>query len=133
MSSGYLIQSAASLIAIALLVGLAGWARIGRPCPPLDLESAGRLLAEEFPDARPQQIWLSADGRGAVARAGDTGLILFRAGDVYVARAASWTEVCNARADGGHVRLKFREVGAPEARLRLSADIAWPPAFGASA
>ena len=133
MSLAFVIQSAASLVAVAMLVGLAAWARIGRPCPPLDPTSAGQLLAEEFPDERPDYVWVSADGQGVVARARDTALVLFRTGDVYVARSAPWTVVCNTPASEGVVSLKFGEIGAPQARLRLSADVAWPPGAGACA
>ena len=133
MSLAFVIQSALSLVAVCLLVALAGWARIARPCPPLDPEAAGRLLAEEFPDDPPSLVWVSADGQGAVAKARDTALILFRAGDSYVARSAPWAAVCATEARDGLVRLKFAEIGAPEARLRLSPDVAWPPTMGEAA
>jgi hypothetical protein len=127
MSSGFLVQSAASLVAVTLLVGLAAWARIGRPCPPLDDERARSLLAEEFPDDRPTAVWIAADGQGAIGRAGDKALILFRIGDVYVARSAPWARLAAAKADGDQVRLGFGEIGAPAARFKLGAGAAWPP------
>ena len=130
MSVAFLIQSAVSLVAVCLLVALAAWANISKPCPPLDSDSAGRLLAEEFPDEQVGQVWVSADGQGVVARARDTALILFRTGDVYVARTAPWEAVCRTPARDGVVWLKFAEIGAPQARLRLSADVAWPPVAG---
>jgi hypothetical protein len=127
MSVAFLDQSAVSLVAVTLLVALAAWARIARPCPPLNPDRARQMLAEEFPDDRPSQVWVSADGQGVVARAQDKALVLFRAGDVYVARSASWKAVCETPAAHGLVRLKFGEIGAPEARLRLSPAVVWPP------
>jgi hypothetical protein len=127
MSSGFLLQSAASLVAVMLLVALAAWARIGRPCPPLDASRARALLAEEFPDDRPTGLWISADGRGAVARSADKALILFQSGDAYVARSEPWARLGEAEPSSGEVRLRFGEIGAPEARLKLSAGLAWPP------
>ena len=36
MNPAYAIQLAASAVAVAVLVGLAAWAKIGRPTPPLE-------------------------------------------------------------------------------------------------
>ncbi|QUD88090.1 hypothetical protein [Phenylobacterium montanum] len=133
MSSGFLVQSAASLVAVMMLIGLAAWAKIGRPCPPLDESRARSLMAEEFPDDRPASIWISADGRGAIGRAGDKALVLFRVGDAYVARTAPWSGLGAALRQGDGVRLKFGEIGAPAARFKLEASAAWPPALGEAA
>ena len=70
MSLQFLIQFAASGAAITLLVALAAWARIARPCAPLDESRAGELLAQEFPGRRIDALWLAADGAGALARSG---------------------------------------------------------------
>lgn len=130
---GFVIQSAASLVAIGLLVALAAWAKIARPCAPLDAASARQRFAEEFPEARPEAIWIAADGRGAVARAQDQALVLFQAGDAYVARSLAWAKAIAAQPEGDAVRIGFGEPGAPGARLKLGAGAAWPPLAGDAA
>lgn len=131
MSQAFLIQSAVSMIAVLMLVALAGWARIARPTPPLDAETAARRLAEEFPGQRPQGVWISADGRSVLARARDKALILFQVGDDYVARSLDWSVVAATEASDGRLILKFNEIGAPRARFHLPPDLAWPPSSSA--
>jgi hypothetical protein len=133
MSLGFLIQSAASLVAVMMLVGLAAWARIGRPCPPLDATSARRMLAEEFPDHTITGVWVAADGGAAIGRAGGQALILFRMGDVYVARSAPWRALATAQVSGDSARLRLGDVGAPQTTLRLARGHAWPPALESAA
>ena len=130
---GFAIQSAASLVAIGLLVALAAWARIARPCPPLDAQSARLRFAEEFPEARPDAIWIAADGRGAVGRAKDQALVLFQAGDGYVARSLAWARAIAAQPESDVVRITLDEPGAPLARLKLGAHASWPPLTGGAA
>jgi len=123
LDKALLIQLASSATAVALLVGLAAWARIARPTPPLDATSARALLAQEFPDDPVDAVWIAADRAGLVARSGDTALVLWRKGDGYVARAAPWTQVLAARAEGGRLRLSLGDA-APCLSLQ---DGAWPP------
>ena len=118
-----LIQLAGSVTAIAVLVGLAAWARIARVTPPLDVAGARALLAEEFPDEPVDAVWIAADGTGVVARSGDQALVLWRKGDGYVARDTLWSQAAKAAVVDGRVRLKLGD-GSP--RLALS-DGAWPP------
>jgi hypothetical protein len=129
MSWAFVIQTAVSALAIAGLVGLAAWARIAAPRPPLTPESARTILAEEFPDDRPDAVWIAADGKAAVARAGEAALILWLRGDDYVARSAPWSALAEARREPGAVRLALRDIAAPAVRLALGANGAWPPAL----
>lgn len=92
MDKALLIQYLGSVLAVAFMVGLAWWARIPRPTPPLDEAAARALLADDFPDINPEQVWIADNGRGAVARAGDHALVLFRLGDSYVARLVAWRD-----------------------------------------
>ena len=70
MDKAFLIQFTGSMAAVAVLVGLAAWARLGRPAPGLDEARARDLLAEDFPDWRIDQLWIAREGRGAIARSG---------------------------------------------------------------
>jgi hypothetical protein len=127
----FALQFVGSLIAVALLTALAAWAKIARPAPPLDEASARTLLAEEFPDVDIETIWLAADGRAAVARAGDEALVLARLGDGHVARALPWTALAHAQRErDGAFRLRVDDPAAP--RLRFAAEV-WPPRLEARA
>jgi hypothetical protein len=123
LDKALLIQLLGSAAAVALLVGLAAWAGVPRPAPPLDPARARALLAEEFPDHPVQALWIAADQAGAVARSGDLALVLWRKGDGFVARAAPWAEALTGPVAHGRVRLR-RVEGAP--RLAVD-DGAWPP------
>jgi hypothetical protein len=129
MSWAFVIQTLISAAAIAGLVWLAAWARIAAPRPPLDAAAARALIAEEFPAARIEGVWIAADGRSALARAGDQALVVYLRGDDYVARAVAWAEAAATRPDGGAVQLSFHDIAAPGARLAV--DGVWPPALGA--
>ncbi|EJL38331.1 hypothetical protein PMI01_00130 [Caulobacter sp. AP07] len=123
MDKALLIQLVGSATAVALLVGLAAWARIARPTPPLDARAAHALLADEFPDDPVDALWIAADGAGVVARSGDLALVLWRKGDGYVARAIPWAEVRAARVEGGRLKLRLADASP---RLAVSGG-AWPP------
>jgi hypothetical protein len=122
-----LYQFLGSAVAVALLVALAAWARIARPTPPLDEASAARILADEFPSLSPTRLWLTEDGTGAVARAGDQALLLRRTGDGYVARKFPWAELSGAAVEDGRVTLKLADVGSPRFALAWPSSLAWPP------
>jgi hypothetical protein len=85
------------------------------------------MLANEFPDEAPGQLWLAADGCGVVARAGGRALVLFRLGDSWVARSLAWDEAVKAPVRGGKVRLRLRDPAAPVAVLAVSGVNPWPP------
>jgi hypothetical protein len=119
-----LIQLAVSAAAVAAMVGLAALATRGRGAPPLDEGTARRWLADEYPDARIDGLWIAADGLGAVARSGETALVLSRMGDGCVARAIAWDAAARADARDGRVVLPLGDFGAPRAVLALGA---WPP------
>jgi hypothetical protein len=124
VTAAALIQLAVSALAVALMTLLAAWATRGRGAPPLDEAAARRVLADEFPDDRVDGLWLAADGRGAVARAGDRALVLARIGDRYVARKLGWRDVSAVQIRDGRLRIAFKEPGAPGAVLAIAA---WPP------
>jgi len=118
---------AGSAVAVTLMVAIAAWARIARPTPPLDETAARALLAGEFPDHHPGEIWLAADGAGAVARAGGEALILFRLGDAWVARGLPWERALAAPVQRGRVHFRIGDPAAPWARLAVSGITPWPP------
>jgi hypothetical protein len=124
LDKALLIQLLGSVVAVALLVAVAAWARIARPTPPLDADEAMTLLAVEFPDDSIDALWIAADGAGLAARSGERVLIVWRKGDGYVARDLPWTVALAVRpADG---LLTFRTAGGV-ARLALRDGEAWPP------
>lgn len=123
MDKALLIQLVGSATAVALLVGLAAWASIARPTPPLDAQAARALLADEFPDDSVDALWIAADGAGAVARSGELALVLWRKGDGYVARTAPWADARAATVEGGRLKLRLADASP---RLAVS-DGAWPP------
>ncbi|MBS0363965.1 MAG: hypothetical protein JSR98_21540 [Proteobacteria bacterium] len=124
MNAAALIQLAVSALAVALMTGLAALATRGRGAPPLDEAAARRLLAEEFPDRRPEALWLAADGHGVIAREGERALVLARIGDGYLARELAWSAALSAEVRDGRLTLPLREPGAPRAVLAFAA---WPP------
>ena len=114
----FLIIFGVSLIAVIGLIGLAGWARIARP-------TARALLAEEFPSEPLGEVWITADGAGAIGRAGDKALVLVRVGDGYAARRLAWSMAYAGRVADGRLVLPG-DVATPVLRLALGA-LAWPP------
>jgi hypothetical protein len=125
LDKSFLIQLIGSAIAVAAMVGVAAWARIARPSPPLDEARARALLAEEFPGRRLDGLWLGSDGSGALARSGDDALVVCRMGDGHVARRLAWSEALAGRFERGKLSLELHDVAAPRAVIALAA---WPPA-----
>ena len=124
VNAAALIQLAVSALAVAMMTGIAALATRGLGAPPLDEAAALRLLADEFPNDAVERLWLAADGRGAVARAGDRALVLARMGDGYVARKVAWRDAQAAQVRDGRLRIPLHEPGAPRAVLAFAA---WPP------
>jgi hypothetical protein len=129
----FLLQTGASLVAIALLVALAAWANVARPTPPLDQAAITELLAFEFPGAPIDGVWLAADRRGAIARSGNQALLITTAGDGYVTRSTPWSQAASALPRDGVVTFRLADIGAPRARFVLGDGAAWPPALEAAA
>ena len=127
MDLQFIITTAASLVAILALVGLAAWAKIARPAADLDEAVALRVLADEFPDHELGRVWIAADHKAAVTRSGDEALIVYRIGDGYVARSMPWTRLADSQAGMGGVTLKIGDITAPRARFALAESAVWPP------
>lgn len=124
MGQGFFIQLFASGVAVALLVGLAAWAKIARPAGPLDDAKARVLLEDEFPGRRLDAVWVASDGAGALAKSGALALVLCRLGDGYVARQIPWAQALQASFKQGRLCVDLADVAAPKAFLNLPA---WPP------
>ena len=124
MSQAFFVQFAASAGAIALLVGLAAWAKIAKPMTPLDDARALKLLEQEFPGRTVERIWVAVDGRGALAKSGAAALVLCEVGDGYVARHIPWAQAISSSFRDGVVKLDLSDVAAPNARIALQS---WPP------
>ncbi|MDP2213780.1 hypothetical protein [Phenylobacterium sp.] len=125
MDQAFLIQFTGSMAAVAVLVGLAAWARIGRPAPGLDEARARDLLGEDFPEQRIDQLWIAREGKGALARSGACALVLVQVGDGYAARRLSWCQATSAMFRNGLLDIRLGEVAAPRAVLAFDN---WPPA-----
>jgi len=124
LNQAFLIQIAALAAAVAMLVGLAAWAKIAKPATPLDDARARALLAEEFPRHAVSGLWVAIDGKGALARSGATALVLCQLGDGYVARQIPWAQALAASFKNGRLCIDLADVAAPKAILSLPA---WPP------
>lgn len=124
MNPGFLIQTAASAAAVAVLVGLAAWAKIARPGSPLDDARARALLAEDFPGRTIDELWVAVDGKGALAKSGAAALLLCELGDGYVCRQIPWAQALAASFKDGRITVNLADVGAPKAVIALTA---WPP------
>jgi hypothetical protein len=124
VDKAYLIQLAASTAAVAVLVGLAAWARIARPVGPLNQARAQEILAEEFPGRSLDQVWVATDGAGALARSGGMALVLCRVGDGFAARQIPWAQAVSSSFRSGRLRIDLSDISAPVATISLPS---WPP------
>lgn len=121
------IQLVGSAVAVAAMVALAAWARIARPTAPLDAEAVRGLLSIDYPDHIIEDIWIAADGAGAIARSGTRALILSRLGDSWVTRDMAWAAAQAAPIRGGRVRLRLDDPSSPRLSLAVSGVNPWPP------
>lgn len=107
-----------------MIVALAAAARLSRPTPPLDEARARALLADDYPDAQVDRVWLAVDGAAALARSGARALYLFRLGDAWVARDLAWTDAAAAPVRDGRLHLRLPGVSPRLARPALAG---WAP------
>lgn len=128
MDKQFAIQFAGSFAAVALLVALAAWAKIAKPMSPLSEARARVLFADEFPGRALDGLWVTNDGRGALARSGASALVLCEVGDGYAARHIPWAQAVSASFRDGVLKLDLADVSAPRARLAFDS---WPPAGAA--
>jgi len=121
----YLIQTAGSALAVGVLIAIAAWAKIAKPAPPLSDARARALFADEFPGKSLDRLWVTVDGRGALARSGASALVLCEVGDGYVARHIPWAQAIASTFKDGVLRLDLSDIAAPKATLAFET---WPPA-----
>ena len=126
-TTAFLLQTAASGVAVLVLAGLAAWARLSKAMPALDEVTAGRLMSEEFPGRPLEQVWISDDGQSAVAKSRTAAMILFASGDGFVARDLPWTDMTASTVLNGRVLVRLHDFAAPKATLAFAA---WPPNLG---
>jgi hypothetical protein len=124
MGQAFYIQLAASGVAVALLVGLAAWAKIAKPAGPLDETRARFLFGEEFPGRKLDGVWVAADGAGALARSGGLALVICAVGDGYAARQIPWAQAISSSFRNGRLSVDLSDVAAPVAVLAFEV---WPP------
>jgi hypothetical protein len=118
------IQIAASAAAVAVLVGVAAWAKIAKPKSPLNEVQARALLEDEFPGRRLDGVWVAIDGSGVLAKSGAMALVLCRFGEGFVGRQAPWAQTFAASFRDGRVSIDLGDIGAPKAVFHMQS---WPP------
>lgn len=124
MDEAFFVQLALSGAAVAVLVGIAAWAKIAKPAGPLDEHKARDLFAFEFPGRRLDAVWVSSDGTGALARSGGLALVICPVGDGYAARQIPWAQAISASFKNGKLCVDLTDISAPRATLSLPS---WPP------
>ena len=124
MDEGFFVQLALSGAAVAVLVGIAAWAKIARPAGPLDEHKARGILEYEFPGRRIDAIWVASDGAGALAKSGGLALVICQVGDGFAARQIPWAQAISASFKNGTLCVDLADIAAPRATLSLPS---WPP------
>lgn len=124
MDEAFFVQLALSGAAVAILVGLAAWAKIAKPAGPLDEARARNLFEDEFPGRRLDAVWVASDGAGALARSGGLALVLCQVGDGFAARQIPWAQAISASFKNGKLCVDLADIAAPRATLSLPS---WPP------
>lgn len=124
MDEAFFVQLALSGAAVAILVGLAAWAKIAKPAGPLDEARARNLLEDEFPGRRLDAVWVASDGAGALARSGGLALVLCQVGDGFAARQIPWAQAISSSFKNGKLCVDLADIAAPRATLSLPS---WPP------
>lgn len=124
MDEAFFVQLALSGAAVAILVGLAAWAKIAKPAGPLDEARARNLLEDEFPGRRLDAVWVASDGAGALARSGGLALVLCQVGDGFAARQIPWAQAISSSFRNGKLCVDLADIAAPRATLSLPS---WPP------
>lgn len=124
MDEAFFVQLALSGAAVAILVGLAAWAKIAKPAGPLDEARARTLFEDEFPGRRLDAVWVASDGAGALARSGGLALVLCQVGDGFAARQIPWAQAISASFRNGKLCVDLADIAAPRATLSLPS---WPP------
>lgn len=120
----FVVTQLVTLAIVGVIMALVAWAKIQRPRPELDEAEVKRRLADDFPLAPLEQIWIALDGAGAIVRSGDAALLLFRLGDSYVTRSMDWAQALKAQPVKGRLRFQFDDFAAPKASLALAPN--WP-------
>lgn len=124
MDQAFLIRLAVTLAVVGVIVAITAWAKISRPSPALDENQVRRILADDFPQARLDRIWIALDQQGALVRSCETAIVLFKMGDGYVSRSLDWSEALAAKPAKGRFWFNLHDFSAPKASLALSPG--WP-------
>jgi len=124
MDEAFFVQLALSGAAVAVLVGIAAWAKISKPAGPLDEKKARGMFEYEFPGRRLDAVWVASDGAGALARSGGLALVICQVGDGFAARQIPWAQAISASFRNGKLCVDLADISAPRATLSLPS---WPP------
>jgi hypothetical protein len=124
VDDAFFVQLALSGAAVAVLVGIAAWAKIAKPAGPLDEHKARGLFEHEFPGRKLDAIWVASDGAGALAKSGGLALVICQVGDGFAARQIPWAQAISASFKNGKLCVDFADISAPRATLSLPS---WPP------
>ena len=124
MDEAFFVQTALSGAAVAVLVGVAAWAKIAKPAGPLDEHKARNLFECEFPGRKLDAVWVASDGAGALAKSGGLALVICQVGDGFAARQIPWAQAISASFKNGKLCVDLADVAAPRATISLPS---WPP------
>lgn len=124
MDEAFFVQLALSGAAVAVLVGIAAWAKIAKPVGPLDEKKARALFEYEFPGRKLDAVWVGSDGAGALAKSGGLALVICQVGDGFAARQIPWAQAISASFRNGQLRVDLADIAAPRATISLPS---WPP------
>jgi hypothetical protein len=124
MDEAFFVQLALSGAAVAVLVGIAAWAKIAKPAGPLDEKKARSLFEYEFPGRKLDAVWVASDGAGALAKSGGLALVICPVGDGFAARQIPWAQAISASFKNGKLCVDLADISAPRATLSLPS---WPP------
>ena len=124
MDDPLLSQIAWTGVAVMVLVGAATLFSFIKPSGPISELRARGLFAEAFPDRTIEGVWLSADGRAALAKSGGLALVVCLVGDSFLVRQIPWAQALSSSFRSGRLSVDLGDDAAPVAVISLTA---WPP------
>ena len=120
MNLADLLVLAGSVLVVALMVGMAALLGFKARARIVNRAMLERLIGESEPDARVEQAWIDAQGRGAVARLADGHVAAARVmGAEISVRLVSAEAVTLHQTEDG-VMARFADLGFPAVKLKLT-------------
>lgn len=123
------LQYGLPLVATAILIGAIYLVAGRRNAPALDESLARRRLTEDWQDFEPDEIWISADRRAALATdRGSARLgVIFAFGDKLPSRVLGPGDVIRAALEGGRLTIETRDFSRPRFAMTSTGEITVRP------